>query len=109
MFTSDTLAGQTIIVTGGGTGLGLSIARRLADLGAAVVLAARNAERLEAAAQSICETGARALAVPVDVRDPTSVKNMVDRSVAELGKVDGLINNAAGNFLCASEDLSPNG
>src|SRR4051812_44380789 len=109
MFTNDTLAGKNMIVTGGGTGLGLSISRHLAQLGASVVLAARNAERLEEAAKSIRETGGRALAVPVDVRDPASVKTMVDKAVAELGKIDGLVNNAAGNFLCASEDLTPNG
>jgi NAD(P)-dependent dehydrogenase (short-subunit alcohol dehydrogenase family) len=109
MFTNDTLANKVIVVTGGGTGLGLSMARHLARVGASVVLAARNADRLEAAAQSIRDEGGRALAVPTDVRDREACKALVDRAVAEFGRVDGLINNAAGNFLCAAEDLTPNG
>jgi NAD(P)-dependent dehydrogenase (short-subunit alcohol dehydrogenase family) len=109
MFSNETLAGKGFIITGGGTGLGLSMARHMARLGGSVVLAARNPERLEAAATSIREAGGRALAVPTDVRDAASVKAMVERAVKEFGKVDGLINNAAGNFLCAAEDLTPNG
>lgn len=109
MFTNDTLADKTIIITGGGSGLGLSMARHAARVGANVVLAARNAERLELAAKEIREGGGRAIAVPTDVRDAAACKALVDRGVAEFGKVDGLVNNAAGNFLCAAEDLTPNG
>lgn len=114
MFTTDTLAGKTFIITGGGTGLGLSMAKEAARLGADLVLAARDGDRLAAAAQAVTEAGragggGRAIAIPTDVREPAQVKALVEKAVAELGKVDGLVNNAAGNFLCAAEDLTPNG
>jgi NAD(P)-dependent dehydrogenase (short-subunit alcohol dehydrogenase family) len=113
MFAKDTLAGKTIIITGGGSGLGLSMAKDVAALGARVVIAGRNEERLREAAKSVAEAGrpagGAALAVPTDVRDVDQVKFLVARAVGEYGQVDGLVNNAAGNFLCAAEDLSPNG
>lgn len=109
MFREDTLADKTIIITGGGTGLGYSMAKHMARVGANVVLAARNAERLEEAARSIRDAGGKAIAVPTDVRYPEACRALVQRAVEAFGKVDGLVNNAAGNFLCASEDLTPNG
>jgi NAD(P)-dependent dehydrogenase (short-subunit alcohol dehydrogenase family) len=113
MFTKDTLAKKVVIVTGGGSGLGLSMAKHAASLGARLVLAARDETRLKAAVEAVKEAGrdagGTAIAVPTDVRDVAQVKAMVARAVTEYGQVDGLINNAAGNFLCASEDLSPNG
>lgn len=111
MFTADLLAGQTAIITGGGTGLGLAMARRFASLGANVVLASRNQAHLDAGAAEIAATvpGARVLTVAMDVRKPEDVDRMVNEAVGRFGRVDILINNAAGNFVCKAEDLSPNG
>jgi len=110
MFTDDLLADQTIIVTGGGSGLGKSMATRFAALGADVVIAARTLERLEAAAEEIeAATGRSVLPVAVDIRDPEACEGVVKAAVERFGKVTGLMNNAAGNFLCPSEDLSVNG
>ncbi len=109
MFTKDTLAGKRIIVTGGGTGLGLSMAKKMADVGASLVLAARNLERVEQAAEEIRSRGGRAVGLAVDVRNPESVEAMVAKAIESVGGIDALVNNAAGNFLCASEDLTPNG
>lgn len=111
MFTADLLAGQTAIITGGGTGLGLAMAQRFASLGAHVVLASRNQDHLDAGAAAIRSSvpGAEVLTVSMDVRQPDDVDRMVSDAVARFGRVDILINNAAGNFVCKAEELSPNG
>lgn len=109
MFATPVLNGQTAIVTGGGTGIGLAIARGLGRLGATVVLASRNAEHLKAGASVLEADGSRVLTVPVDVREPAQVDAMMSTVVRETGRVDILVNNAAGNFICRAEDLSPNG
>jgi NAD(P)-dependent dehydrogenase (short-subunit alcohol dehydrogenase family) len=109
MFTDRFLDTQIAIVTGGGTGIGLAIAKRLGQLGASVVLASRNPEHLRAGAAEVEGTGAPVLTVPLDVRKPDEVDAMVSRVVGTFGRVDILVNNAAGNFICPAEDLSPNG
>jgi NAD(P)-dependent dehydrogenase (short-subunit alcohol dehydrogenase family) len=109
MFRDELLKDQVAIVTGGGTGIGLAIARRFASLGARVVLASRNEEHLAAGAAAIAADGGEALTVPTDVRQPDDVDRLVARTVERFGRVDILINNAAGNFICRAEDLSPNG
>ena len=107
-FRPDLLAGKTTIITGGGTGLGRSMAVRMAGLGAAVAVLGRRPAPLEDTARAIREAGGRAAAVSCDIRDPDAVRAAVDAVEAELGPVNQLVNNAAGNFLAASEDLSPN-
>lgn len=106
------LAGRSILVTGGGSGLGLAMARAFAAHGAQVTIAGRRRERLEAAERDIaaaaCEGGAAAH-FPADVREPDEVAALVRFAVERFGKIDGLVNNAAGNFLAFSEKLSPNG
>jgi NAD(P)-dependent dehydrogenase (short-subunit alcohol dehydrogenase family) len=109
MFRDDLLKDQVAIITGGGTGIGLAIARRFSRLGARVVLASRSAEHLEEGAAAIASGGGEALTVPTDVRVPEQVDRLIDRAVERFGRVDILINNAAGNFICRAEDLSPNG
>ena len=110
MLIEGALKNKTLVVTGGGTGLGKSMATRFAELGANVVIAARNLERLEGAAKELREkTGAEVIAVQVDVRDAGSCAAMAAKARDTFGGIDGLVNNAAGNFLCAAEDLSPNG
>jgi NAD(P)-dependent dehydrogenase (short-subunit alcohol dehydrogenase family) len=108
-FRPDLLLGKTTIVTGGGTGLGRSMALRLAGLGASVAVLGRRPEPLADTVQAIRATGGRATGVPCDIRDPDAVARAFDAVEGELGPVNQLINNAAGNFLAASEELSPNG
>ena len=109
MFTPTLLKGQVAVVTGGGTGIGLAIARRLGELGARIVIGSRNAENLETGSAALRHAGLDPLCVQVDVRKPEQVDEMVERSVKHFGRIDILINNAAGNFICKAEELSPNG
>lgn len=109
MFATRVLEGQTAIITGGGTGIGLAIAGALGQLGANLVIASRNPENLARGQASLAAAGHQVITVPVDVRIPEQVDAMVDRAVGEFGRVDILINNAAGNFIARAEDLSPNG
>lgn len=98
-------AGQVAIITGGGTGLGLEIARNLACRGAHVVIASRKADVLQAAVASIESSGGKAFAIVTDVREPDQVENLVKQTVEKFGKIDILVNNAAGNFLVPAADL----
>lgn len=109
MFTPDTLKGRTALITGGGTGIGLEIATQYARLGASVMLAGRNEERLMAAAATITEAGGQAATCKTDVRNFDEVKHAVESTVDRFGSLDILINNAAGNFVCPTAGLTPNG
>jgi NAD(P)-dependent dehydrogenase (short-subunit alcohol dehydrogenase family) len=109
MFREDLLQDRVVLVTGGGSGLGLSMAKHFAALGAAVAITGRSAERLEAAAGEIDASGERVLAHAADVRDFAQVEALVAAVVERFGRLDVLVNNAAGNFLATTEDLSPNG
>ncbi|MBI4818782.1 MAG: SDR family oxidoreductase [Deltaproteobacteria bacterium] len=110
MLESGALREHTIIVTGGGTGLGKAMSTKLASLGANVVIAARSLDRLEGAAKEIeAATGASVMATRVDVRELASCEAMVAAAVKRYGSIQGLVNNAAGNFLVAAEDLTPGG
>lgn len=108
MFQADLLKDRTILVTGGGSGLGRAMATRFAELGARVGVLGRRREPLLETVGAIRAAGGVAEAVEGDVRDPDSVKGAVDALEASLGPVGALVNNAAGNFLSATEDLSPN-
>jgi len=109
MFVPGLLNDRVAIVTGGGTGLGLAIARRLGTLGARIAIASRSQEHLDAGRAALARDGIDALALQLDVRDPAKVDEVVDAAVRHFGGVDILVNNAAGNFICRAEDLSPNG
>jgi NAD(P)-dependent dehydrogenase (short-subunit alcohol dehydrogenase family) len=109
VFRDDLLAEKTVLVTGGGSGLGLSMAKKFAALGARVAITGRSAERLEAAAREIDASGERVMTHPCDVRDFAAVEAMAAAVAERWGGVDVLLNNAAGNFLAATEDLSPGG
>jgi NAD(P)-dependent dehydrogenase (short-subunit alcohol dehydrogenase family) len=109
MFKDDTLKGRTALITGGGTGLGLEIATAYARLGASVMLVGRNAERVQAAADALNHEGGKAAAAKCDVRNYDEVKAAVEATVERFGSLDVLVNNAAGNFVCPSAELSPNG
>jgi NAD(P)-dependent dehydrogenase (short-subunit alcohol dehydrogenase family) len=108
MFKDGLLAGRTALVTGGGTGLGLSMALKFADLGANLALVSRDPGHLEPACEKLRERGAKALAIPCDVRKFEEVEAAVAETEKTFGGLDILVNNAAGNFLCPTEDLSPN-
>jgi NAD(P)-dependent dehydrogenase (short-subunit alcohol dehydrogenase family) len=109
MFVSNLFKDQVALVTGGGTGIGKAIALRLGSLGARVVIASRSRQHLDPAVVELTAAGIEASAVEVDVRDPGLVDGMVEHAVERFGRIDILINNAAGNFICRAEDLSPNG
>jgi len=99
------LAGRVVWITGGGTGLGLEIGRALALRGATIAISGRSIEHLDAGRQALEEVGARVLTVPCDVREVHPVRRAVRRILEELGRLDVLVNNAAGNFVRPAEDL----
>ena len=103
------LQDSRIVITGGGTGIGLAIARRLGELGARVTIASRNSDNLEHGSAELRHAGLDPLCVQLDVRNPEQVDEMVQRVLRHFGRIDILVNNAAGNFICRAEDLSPNG
>jgi NAD(P)-dependent dehydrogenase (short-subunit alcohol dehydrogenase family) len=109
MFENTLLEGRVAIVTGGGTGIGLAIARRIGELGGRVAVASRSSKNLENGSAELRHAGIDPLCVQVDVRNPEQVDEMVERVVKHFGRIDVLVNNAAGNFVCRAEDLSPNG
>jgi len=107
MFQTDLLQGKRILVTGGGTGLGLSMGRRFLQLGAELVICGRRTDVLEEAARNLAgETGGKVETHGCDIRDPEAVDKMMDAIWAN-GPLDNLVNNAAGNFIARSEELSP--
>jgi len=109
MFQTDLLRGQTVFITGGGTGLGRSMALRFAELGANIFLAARREEPLRKTAEEIRAQGGKAAFATGDVRDYAAVEKMIAAAHDAFGRVDVLVNNAAGNFVCPTERLTPNG
>ena len=108
VFRADLFAGQVALITGGGSDIGRGIADLLASLGAHVVLASRKLERVESAASEIRAAGGKASGVAVDVREPDRVQAMVAEVKSAHGRIDLLVNNAAGNFYAPSESLTPN-
>jgi len=106
MFKEGLLKGKRILITGGGTGLGKEIAARYAELGAELWIAGRRGGVLEATAK---ELGANVKTHAVDIRDAAAVDAMVQRIWDEGGPLHGLVNNAAGNFISPTKDLTPNG
>ncbi len=127
-FADGILKSRVAFVTGGGTGITGGVARALAEAGANVALVSRRLEHLEPAANAINEARKRgssptvregsevdnvsigeAFAIAADVRNPEEVEKAIAATVERFGKVDIVVNGAAGNFLCAAEELSPNG
>jgi NAD(P)-dependent dehydrogenase (short-subunit alcohol dehydrogenase family) len=98
---------KTIIITGGGTGLGRSMGKYLLELGANLVITSRKKEVLQEAASALMqETGGKVLAIPCDVRKYEEIENVLKETEAAFGKIDGVLNNAAGNFISPTERLS---
>lgn len=110
MFETDLYRGQRVLVTGGGTGLGFAMAGKLASLGAEVHLWGRREAVLHEAAVALREThGAQVFTHALDIRDAAAVARQVDHIWQQHGPLTALINNAAGNFVSRTEDLSING
>jgi len=109
MLKADALKDKVIVVTGGGSGLGKAMSTYFLKLGAKVVISSRNLEKLRnTAAEMETETGGIVLPVQCDVRHYAEVENMLAETLKVFGKVDGLLNNAAGNFISPTERLSAN-
>jgi len=110
MFRNDLFQGKRILITGGGTGLGKAMARRLMELGAEMHICGRREGVLQEAAKELAEaTGGKIVCHPCDIRVAQAVDEMVQTIWQQHGPLDGLVNNAAGNFIARSEDLSPRG
>ena len=109
MFTPTLLKGRAALVTGGGTGICRGIALAFAAHGCDVAITSRKAEHLDPTVQEIEACGVRGLGLPADVRDAAAIAAVVERAAATFGRLDILVNGAAGNFLCPVEQLSPNG
>ncbi|MGR9050354.1 2,4-dienoyl-CoA reductase [Halobacillus faecis] len=101
---------QVVIVTGGSSGMGLHMAKRFVQEGAKVAITGRNVERLEEAKKQIAAGKEdHVLTVQMDVREVEDTERMVKETVEAFGRIDHLVNNAAGNFIAPAEELSPNG
>ena len=109
IFADNILQGKVAFVTGGGTGITGGVARAFAESGAKLAITSRKIENLEAMKQTIEANGGECFAVVADVRDFAAVENAIAQTVAHYGKIDIIVNGAAGNFLCKAEELSPNG
>lgn len=108
MFDKKLLKGKNIVVTGGGTGLGKSMAERFSDLGANLVLTSRREKVINDTAKEFRKRRKKAIPIVCDVRYPDQVVSMINQVVDQLGSVDILVNNAAGNFISPTENLSSN-
>lgn len=108
-FRPDVLRDTVALITGGGTGICFGIAQELGRHGAKLMLMGRRLEVLEEACTALRKEGIEANAVQGDVRDAAVCENAVKETVARYGKLNLLLNGAAGNFLCPTEKLSPNG
>src|SRR5436305_7180683 len=109
IFIDNLLSGHVALVTGGGTGITGGVARALAESGARVVLVSRKLEHLEPAVEKIRASGGEAIACAADVRNFEEVEGAIAATIEKFGQLDIVVNGAAGNFLCAAEELSPNG
>jgi NAD(P)-dependent dehydrogenase (short-subunit alcohol dehydrogenase family) len=109
MLTDDALKGKTVIVTGGGTGLGKAMGTYFLKLGANLVITSRKLDVLkQTAAEMEAETDGKVLAIACDVRKYDEVEKMLQETIKTFGRVDVLLNNAAGNFISPTERLSAN-
>ena len=105
----DCFNGQTIVVTGGGSGIGRCVAHELASLGAHVVITGRKQDKLDRVLAEIAEDGGSAEARAFDIRDEEAVKTAVGSIVTARGRIDGLVNNAGGQFPAPMETISKKG
>ena len=109
IFADDILQGKVAFVTGGGTGITGGVARAFAKHGAKIAITSRKEENLIAQQQFIEENGGKCFSVAADIRDFDAVQNAIAKTVEHYGRMDIVVNGAAGNFLCAADQLSANG
>lgn len=109
VFNKDILQGKVAFVTGGATGITAGVARAFAEHGAKLAITSRKQENLDAMQQSIEAMGGECLTIAADVRDYDAVEHAINETRNKFGKIDIVVNGAAGNFLCAANELSPNG
>lgn len=107
--TPHSSARPVALITGGGTGIGRAIGVALADDGFDLAIASRSSEHLAEGAADLRGHGCKVLAVPTDVRHSDQVDHLIDAVRREYGRLDVLVNNAAGNFIAPSEKITPNG
>ncbi len=107
MLKEGSLKGSTILVTGGGSGLGKAMSKYFLQLGANVIICSRNLQKIEKAVEELkAETGGNIVGYACDVRNYDEVENVIKQGVAKYGQINGLVNNAAGNFISPTERLS---
>jgi len=109
MLPEKTFSDRVAVVTGGGTGIGFAIAGELVRLGATVIIASRKEEHLAPAVEKLRSVGGAAHYHVIDIRDAEAVESMAAKIEADHGRIDLLVNNAAGNFIVQSDQLSVNG
>ncbi len=107
MMKDGTLQDKVILITGGGTGLGKSMGAYFMELGADLIITSRKQEVLNKTAEEFSKYTGEVFPITGDVRDHKDVKNVLDKSLEKFGKIDGLLNNAAGNFISPTERLTP--
>ncbi|KAF3325735.1 peroxisomal 2,4-dienoyl-CoA reductase [Carex littledalei] len=108
-FKGDILNGQVALVTGGGSGIGFEITRQLGLHGASVAIMGRRRQVLDAAVSALSKEGIKAIGLEGDVRKQEDARRVIEATVDHFGRLDILVNGAAGNFLASPEDLSPKG
>ncbi|KAL9661833.1 hypothetical protein QQ045_026661 [Rhodiola kirilowii] len=108
-FKADILQGKVALVTGGGSGIGFEICTQFGKHGASIAIMGRRRSVLDSAVSALRALGIPAVSFEGDVRKQEDAKRVVESTVKHFGKLDILVNNAAGNFLASAEDLSPNG
>jgi citronellol/citronellal dehydrogenase len=109
IFREGLFTGQTIVVSGGGTGIGRATARELAALGATVVICSRSGEHLEPTRDEIRAAGGAVDALVCNIRDPEAVESFFAQVAERYGRIDGLVNNAGGQFVSPAEAITPKG
>jgi citronellol/citronellal dehydrogenase len=109
VFKEDLFAGQTIVITGGGSGIGRCTAHELAALGADVAIVGRNADKLTAVQAEIRDDGGNISVHAADIRDEGTVSEVIDAILTEHGRIDGLFNNAGGQYRSPLESISTKG
>ena len=108
-FHTGVLKGKVVAVTGGSSGIGLEIAKQMGLHGACVAICGRRQQPIDDAVADFAKSGIRSFGAQCDVRKPEHATNFINSVVQEFGRLDVLVNSAAGNFLCPAEDLSVNG
>ena len=109
IFRSDAFQDKVIIITGGGSGIGRCTAHELSALGAQVVITGRKQEKLDKVSQEIIEDGGKVHSIVCDNREEQQVKDMIAEVIEKFGRLDGLVNNAGGQFPSPLESISANG